>query len=59
MELLQGYLCSAPIASRLALFRDIQLNYVLQDNQELYKIVINAMINLGLIDEANRLSDDS
>lgn len=58
LELLQEYLYSAPVASRLALFRDIQFNYVLQDNQELQKIVIDAMINMGLIDEANRLSED-
>jgi hypothetical protein len=58
LELLQEYLYSTPVASRLALFRDIQLNYVLHDNQELLKMVIDAMINLELIDEANRLSED-
>jgi hypothetical protein len=58
LELMQEYLYSTPVASRLALFRDIQLNYVLQDNQELYNIVINAMINMELIDEANRLSEE-
>ncbi|KMY54353.1 hypothetical protein AC623_10780 [Bacillus sp. FJAT-27231] len=58
LELLQEYLYSAPVASRLALFRNIQLNDVLQNNQELYKIVIDAMINMEFIDEANRLSKD-
>ncbi|RKD21065.1 hypothetical protein BEP19_15415 [Ammoniphilus oxalaticus] len=58
LESLQEYLQSSPIASRLALFRDIQLNYLPQDNQELYKIMIDSMFNLELIDEANRLSDD-
>jgi hypothetical protein len=55
LEFLQEYLYSTPVASRLALFRDIQLNYVLQDNQELYKIMIDAMNNMELIDEAYRL----
>jgi hypothetical protein len=58
LELLLEYLNSAPIASRLALFRDLQLNYVLEDNQELNKIVINSMVNMELIDEANRLSEE-
>jgi len=58
LELLQEYLYSTPVASRLALFRDIQLNYVLQDHQELYEIVIEAMINMELTDEAKRLSED-
>lgn len=59
LELLQGYLYSTPVASRLALFRDIQLNFVLQDHQELYEIVIEAMIKMELIDEAKRLSVDN
>ncbi|MFJ7735066.1 hypothetical protein ACIQ2D_01890 [Lysinibacillus sp. NPDC097287] len=58
LELLQEYLYSTPVASRLALFRDIQFNYVLQDHQELNEIVIEAMINMELIDEAKRLSED-
>ena len=58
LELLQEYLDSAPVASRLALFRDIQLNYIFPDNQELYKIVIDAMVNIELVDEATRLSED-
>lgn len=55
--LLQEYLYTSPVASRLALFRDIQLNYTLQDNQELYKIVADAMVSMELIDEATRLSE--
>ncbi|MCM3636985.1 hypothetical protein M3152_04565 [Sporosarcina luteola] len=55
--LLQEYLCSSPVASRLALFRDIQLSYTFQDNQELYKIVADAMVSMELIDEATRLSE--
>ncbi len=58
LELLKKYLYSAPVASRLALFRDIQLNYVLHDHLELHEIVVKAMINMGLTDEARRLSED-
>ncbi|MDL4840245.1 hypothetical protein [Aquibacillus rhizosphaerae] len=58
LKLLREYLRSTPVASRLALFRDIQLNYVLQDNKDLCKIVLEAMINMELFDEANRLSDN-
>ncbi|MEW5591969.1 hypothetical protein ABGT24_00140 [Peribacillus frigoritolerans] len=55
LKLLQGYLYSAPFASRLALFRDLQFDYVLQDNPELHKIVIDTMNKMGLNDEASRL----
>ncbi|MGN7941427.1 MULTISPECIES: hypothetical protein [Bacillaceae] len=55
LKLLQEYINSAPFASRLALFRDLQLYYILQDNHELYKIVIDTMNNMGLTDEASRL----
>lgn len=58
LELLQEYLDSAPVASRLALFRDIQLNYILPDNQDLYKIVVEAMVNMEQINEVIRLSED-
>lgn len=57
LESLREYLSCKPVASRLALFRDIQLNYVLQDNQELHKVVFDAMISMELFDEANRLSE--
>jgi len=57
LNLLREYLNSAPVASRLAVFRDIQFNYVLQDYPELFQIVIETMVNLGLIDEVNRLSE--
>lgn len=58
LQSLQKYLYSTPVASRHALFRDIQFHYVLQDNQELYKIVKDAMLHLELTDEANRLIED-
>ncbi|RTQ92918.1 hypothetical protein [Lysinibacillus telephonicus] len=57
LDWLQEYLYSAPIASRHAVLRDIQLNYILQENQKLNKTVIDAMINIKLIDEASRLSE--
>ncbi|MGG0669377.1 hypothetical protein ABE073_12675 [Lederbergia citrisecunda] len=57
LKLLQEYLFFSPVASRLALFRDIQLNYTLQDNQELYRIVADAMDSMGLVDEAARISE--
>ena len=58
LVLLKEYLCSAPVPSRLALFRDIQFLYVLQDEQALGKIVMDAMINIQLFDEATRLAQD-
>ncbi|WP_043933803.1 hypothetical protein [Bacillus sp. EB01] len=58
LELLEEYLYSTSVTSRLVLIRDIQLNYVLQDRQGLQEIIIAAMNNLGLIDEAKRLSED-
>lgn len=59
LNLLQEYLYSAPVASRLALFRDIQLYYVLENNQDLFKIVKEAMLGMELIDEVNRLSENN
>lgn len=53
---LQAYLLAAPIPSQYALFRDIQLHYVLADEPLLRKIVLESMVTIGLIDEANRLS---
>ncbi|MCI3919177.1 hypothetical protein MO973_02885 [Paenibacillus sp. TRM 82003] len=53
---LREYLRSAPTASKHALFRDIQLNYVLQEQIELRNAVIEEMSNLGLVDEVKRLS---
>ncbi|MGG2081378.1 hypothetical protein [Lysinibacillus pakistanensis] len=58
LELLKNYLYSAPVASKLALFRDIQLNFVMQEHLELLETVVEAMNNMGLTDEANRLSED-
>ncbi len=57
LELVQEYLYTKPIASRLALIRDIQLTYVLDDNEELLNIITDALYHLDLIDEANRLSE--
>lgn len=53
---LKAYLSRAPIPSQYAVFRDIQLHHVLSDEPLLKKIVLESMYNIGLIDEANRLS---
>ena len=58
LKLLKEYLYSAPVPSRLAVFRDIQVHYVLQDEPSLRKIVTDAMIHMELYDEANRLTKD-
>ncbi|MEK4425662.1 hypothetical protein [Solibacillus sp. FSL K6-1523] len=55
LQLLREYLQSAPKASCLALFRDIQLNFIIKDNPKLFKVVTAAMINMELFDETNRL----
>lgn len=58
LKRLKEYLNSAPVASRLALFRDIQLYYVLEEQQELRGIILESMNNMGLTDEARRLCED-
>lgn len=58
LALLKEYLNSAPFASRLALFRDIQQNFVLHQEQELRVIVIEAMMRMELADEAERISEE-
>ncbi|MEG0438976.1 MAG: hypothetical protein RR587_07025 [Solibacillus sp.] len=55
LQLLREYFHSAPVASCLALFKDIQLNFIIKDNPNLFKVVIAAMINMELFDETNRL----
>ncbi|MER2000149.1 MAG: hypothetical protein ABS882_10250 [Lysinibacillus sp.] len=53
---LKAYFSIASIPSHYAIFRDIQLHYVLSDEPLLRKIVLESMLNIGLIDEAKRLS---
>jgi len=53
---LKAYFSTASIPSHYAIFRDIQLHYVLSDEPLLKKLVLESMLNIGLIDEANRLS---
>ncbi|EFM11406.1 hypothetical protein PaecuDRAFT_1852 [Paenibacillus curdlanolyticus YK9] len=55
-EQLRHYLIAAPEASKLALFRDIQMNFVLQDEDELCSIIVEAMRAMGLTDEAARIA---
>jgi hypothetical protein len=54
-EQLQAYLASAPAASKLALFRDLQMNCILPNMQKLCGIVVRAMNEMGLSDEAARI----
>lgn len=56
LEVLKAYFSTASIPSQYAIFRDIQLHYVLLDEPLLRKIVLESMLNIGLIDEVNRLS---
>lgn len=56
LQSLRSYLAAAPIASQQAIFRDIQHHYVLHEYPELQKIVLEAMLNSGLVDEAARLT---
>jgi len=53
---LKAYFSTASIPSQYAIFRDIQLHYVLSNEPLLRKIVLESMLKIGLIDEANRLS---
>lgn len=53
---LKAYFNTAAIPSQCALYRDIQLHYVLSDEPSLRKIVLESMLKIGLIDEANRIS---
>ena len=54
---LNAYFSTAPKPSQYAIYRDIQLHYVLSDEPQLEKIVLESMLNIGLIDEAKRLSN--
>lgn len=56
LKLLREYLTSKPFASRLALIRDIQKNYVLKEQHELRGIIIEALCIMELNDEAKRLA---
>lgn len=58
LDLLDEYLKTAPVASRLALFRDIQNQYIMEDSPHIREAVIKTMIDMDLIDEAKRLSED-
>lgn len=55
LQLLREYLETATIASSVALFRDIQLHFIIKDNPNLFKVITATMINMELFDETNRL----
>ncbi|GIP33504.1 hypothetical protein [Paenibacillus sp. J2TS4] len=57
LDRLRDFLDTAPKASKLALFRDIQLNYILRDDEPLCSIVTEEMIKMGLADEAARIAE--
>lgn len=59
LKLLREYLTSKPFASRHALIRDIQKNYVLKEQHELQGIIIEALCVMELNDEAKRLAKDN
>ncbi|MDT0161313.1 hypothetical protein [Bacillus sp. AG4(2022)] len=53
----EEYLLAAPTASKLALFRNTQLNLDLMEYPEIYVVVIEAMKKIGLTDEVKRISE--
>ncbi|RJE85174.1 hypothetical protein D3P07_21640 [Paenibacillus sp. 1011MAR3C5] len=57
IEELKVYMVSAPAISKKALIRDIQMNFILRDEDELCKIVIQALTSLDLIDEVKRIAE--
>ncbi|MBD3918434.1 hypothetical protein H8B09_06675 [Paenibacillus sp. PR3] len=54
LNIFQIYMSDAPMSSRLAIIRDIQLNYVLQDKPKLHDIVVKTLNKLNFTDEAWR-----
>lgn len=52
---LKVYFSTASIPSQYAIFRDIQLHYVLLDEPLLKEIIVESMLNIGLIEEAKRI----
>lgn len=57
LEAVAAYISRAAIPSRYALFRDIQLHYILADEPQLKSLVLESMLAIGLIDEAKRLAE--
>lgn len=56
VEALKAYFSTAPATSQLAVMRDIQLHHVLPEQPLLLKTVQDALISIGLTNEANRLA---
>lgn len=52
---LRDFLEIAPKVSKLALFRDVQQNYILRDYEQLCSMVTEEMNRMGLADEAARI----
>lgn len=58
IEALKEYMISAPAISKKALIRDIQMNFVLRDEEELCNIVLQALMSLDLMDERERIAEE-
>lgn len=56
LDSLREYLDSAPVASKYALFRNIQASSILGQQPELQNVIFKEMYHLGLVDEVKRLS---
>lgn len=52
---LKEFFSLAPLASKQVFFRDIQLNYIVNDSESLLKIIYEELKNQGLYNELNRL----
>jgi hypothetical protein len=59
LEKLKAYLRTATYSSKLALFRDVQMNFVLSDEKELRDLIVAEMRKMGLHDEADRILHSS
>jgi|GEM_PF-907303 len=55
LEQLKLYFQTATYASKLALFRDVQMNFILEDEEELRDLIVVEMVKMGLKDEARRI----
>jgi hypothetical protein len=55
LDKLQSYLSTALTAEKLGLFRDIQMNFVLSEEEDLQAMIVGEMRKMGLFDEAARI----
>ncbi|MCZ8520357.1 MULTISPECIES: hypothetical protein [Paenibacillus] len=57
LEKLRAYLAGASRADKLALFRDIQMNFILPQEKELRTLILAELRSLGLNEEAARIDE--